>query len=86
MVQDQYLVYIHRYHFYPHQNHPKYHLDVDLGLDLDLDVDLERWFARGLDNGMQMRVFMQTLDVEKAKRRKLPRIGGCFEAAPKVFL
>jgi predicted amidohydrolase YtcJ len=46
-----------------------------------LDVDLERWFARGLDNGVQMRVFMQTMDVKKVTKRKLPRIGGCFEAA-----
>ena len=52
-----------------------------VGFTLDMDVDLERWFAAGLDNGMQMRVFMQTLDVKKALRRKLPRIGGCFAAA-----
>lgn len=36
---------------------------------------------RGITNGMQMRVFMQTLDVNKAVKRKLPRIGGCFETA-----
>lgn len=52
-----------------------------VGFTLDLDVDLERWFANGLDNGMQMRVYFQTMDVNKAKRRKLTRIGGCFEAA-----
>ena len=57
------------------------HTVSGVGFVQDLDVDLERWFARGLDNGMQLRVFMQTLDVKKAKRRKLPRIGGCFEAA-----
>lgn len=47
----------------------------------DLDVDLERWFAKGLNNGMQMRVFFQTLDIKAAKRRHLTRIGGCFKAA-----
>ena len=52
-----------------------------VGFAADLDVDLERWFAQGLNNGMQMRVFFQTMDVNKAKRRKLTRIGGCFEAA-----
>lgn len=52
-----------------------------VGFPHDLDVDLERWFAAGLDNGMQMRVFMQTMDTKKAVKRKLPRIGGCFEAA-----
>ena len=52
-----------------------------VGFTGDLDVDLERWFAAGLNNGLQMRVFMQTLDVKKALRRKLPRIGGCFETA-----
>ncbi|MBR4945057.1 MAG: amidohydrolase family protein [Peptococcaceae bacterium] len=57
------------------------HTVSGVGFTADLDVDLERWFAAGLSNGMQMRVFMQTLDVKKAQKRKLPRIGGCFEAA-----
>ena len=52
-----------------------------VGFPADLDVDLERWFAKGLDNGLQMRVFFQTMDVNKVRRRKLPRIGGCFETA-----
>ena len=55
------------------------HTVSGVGFTLDLDVDMERWFAKGLDNGMQMRVFMQTLNVQDAKRRKLPRIGGCFK-------
>ena len=57
------------------------HTVSGVGFTGDLDVDLERWFAQGLTNGMQMRVFMQTMDVKKAAKRKLPRIGGCFEAA-----
>lgn len=57
------------------------HTVSGVGFTGDLDVDLERWFGRGLDNGMQLRVFFQTLDVEKAVKRKLPRIGGCFATA-----
>lgn len=52
-----------------------------VGYTLDLDVDMERWFADGLDNDMRLRVYFQTLDVNKAKRRKMTRIGGCFETA-----
>lgn len=52
-----------------------------LGYPMDLDVDLENWFARGLDNGLQMRVYFQTMDVKKARRRRLVRIGGCFDTA-----
>lgn len=52
-----------------------------VGYTMDLDVDMENWFAKGLSNGMQMRVFFQTMDVNKAKRRKMTRIGGCFDAA-----
>lgn len=57
------------------------HTVSGVGFTLDLDVDLERWFANGLDNGLQMRVFFQTMNVKKALKRKLPRIGGCFETA-----
>lgn len=57
------------------------HTVSGVGFVMDLDVDLERWFAKGLDNGMQMRVYFQTMDVDKAKKRKLTCIGGCFEAA-----
>lgn len=52
-----------------------------VGFVRDLDVDLERWFAAGMNNGMQMRVFFQTLKVEDAVKRGLPRIGGCFATA-----
>ena len=52
-----------------------------VGYTMDLDVDMEHWFAKGLKNGLQMRVYFQTMDVQKAKRRKMCRIGGCFEAA-----
>ncbi|MGN0353705.1 MAG: amidohydrolase family protein [Muricoprocola sp.] len=52
-----------------------------VGFVRDLDVDLERWFAAGMENGLQMRVLFQTMDVNKAIKRHLPRIGGCFETA-----
>ena len=52
-----------------------------VGYTMDLDVDMEHWFAKGLSNGLQMRVYFQTMDVKKAKRRKMVRIGGCFDAA-----
>jgi len=57
------------------------HTVSGVGFPMDLDMDLERWFASGLDNGLQMRVYVQSLDVNKAVKRKLPRIGGCFETA-----
>lgn len=57
------------------------HTVSGVGFAGDLDVDLERWFGQGLDNGVQLRVFFQTMDVKKALRRKLPRIGGCFATA-----
>lgn len=57
------------------------HTVSGVGFVRDLDVDLERWFANGLNNGMMMRVFFQTMNVEKALKRKLTRIGGCFESA-----
>lgn len=57
------------------------HTVSGVGFTRDLDVDLERWFADGMNNGMQMRVYFQTMDVEKAKKRNMTRIGGCFEAA-----
>ena len=52
-----------------------------VGFSGDLDVDLERGFANGINNGFQMRIFMQTMNVKKALKRKLKRIGGCFENA-----
>ena len=57
------------------------HTVSGVGFVRDLDVDLERWFGRGLNNGMQMRVFFQTMDVKKVQKRHLPRVGGCFATA-----
>ena len=57
------------------------HTVSGVGFTGDLDVDMERWCGRGFENGMQLRVFMQTLTVKNALKRKLPRIGGCFACA-----
>ena len=52
-----------------------------VGYPRDLDVDLERWLGKGIRNGLQTRVFFQTMDISKVTKRKLPRIGGCFATA-----
>ena len=57
------------------------HTVSGVGFPLDMDVDMENWFGKGLNNGLQLRVFFQTMDVKKVKRRGLPRIGGCFATA-----
>ena len=57
------------------------HTVSGVGFPLDMDVSMENWFGKGLDNGLNLRVFFQTMDVDKVKRMKLPRIGGCFATA-----
>lgn len=57
------------------------HSVTGVGFPLDADVALESLFARGLRSELPYRVFFQTMDVAKAKRRGLPRIGGCFATA-----
>ena len=57
------------------------HTVSGVGFPRDLDVDMERWVGRGFQNGMQLRVFFQTMDIEKVRKRRLPRIGGCFATA-----
>lgn len=57
------------------------HTVSGVGFPMDLDVDMERWVGKGFKNGMQLRVFFQTMDVSKVQKRHLPRIGGCFATA-----
>jgi hypothetical protein len=57
------------------------HTVSGVGFPLDLDVTLETLLGRGLGSGFQTRLFFQTMDLEKVKRRKLPRVGGCFATA-----
>lgn len=57
------------------------HTVSGVGFPRDMDVDLERTFARGQYNPLQVRVFFQTMEIGKVMKRKLPRIGGCFATA-----
>ncbi len=57
------------------------HTVSGVGFPLDLDVTMETILGKGLDTGFQTRVFFQTMDIGKVKRRKLPRVGGCFATA-----
>lgn len=52
-----------------------------VGFTMNLDITFEKLFAKSLQNGFQLRVFPQPMDVRVALKRKLPRIGGCFECA-----
>lgn len=57
------------------------HTVSGVGFTGNLDITMEKIFAKGLNNGFQIRVFPQSIDVKVATSRKLPRIGGCFECA-----
>lgn len=57
------------------------HAVEGIGFPLDLDIGIMRFIARGLNNPMNLRLFFQTMNVKKVLKRKLPRIGGCFETA-----
>ena len=57
------------------------HTVSGVGFPLNMDISLEKWFAKSVQNGFQIRVFPQSLNVKVATGRKLPRIGGCFECA-----
>lgn len=51
------------------------------GFPRDLDVDFLTWLSRGQGSGFTFRIFIQSFDIKKAQKRKLPRIGGCFKTA-----
>ncbi len=57
------------------------HTVSGVGFTGNLDISLEKWLAKSAQNGFQIRVFPQSMDVSVATKRKLPRIGGCFECA-----
>ncbi len=57
------------------------HTVSGVGFPMNLDIDIERWFADTLTSGPQIRVFPQSMDVDVALKRGLPRIGGCFACA-----
>jgi predicted amidohydrolase YtcJ len=58
-----------------------FHTVSGVGFPGDLDVNLECFFGKALRSSMQVRVFFQTMDIDKVQKRKLPRIGGCFATA-----
>jgi predicted amidohydrolase YtcJ len=55
------------------------HTVEGIGFPRDMDVDMVRFVAKGVQP--QFRIYFQTMAVEKALKRKLPRIGGCFACA-----
>ncbi len=57
------------------------HTVSGVGFAGNLDITFEKIFAQSLKNGFQLRVFPQSMDIRVAQKRKLPRIGGCFECA-----
>ena len=57
------------------------HTVSGVGFPMNMDITLEKIFAKSLENGFQLRVFPQPMDINVALKRKIPRIGGCFESA-----
>lgn len=57
------------------------HTVSGVGFTGNLDISLETWLAKSAQSGFQIRVFPQSMDINVAKSRSLPRIGGCFACA-----
>ena len=55
------------------------HTVEGVGYQNDVDVDMLRFLRFGLPQ--EMRIFFQTMEVDKAARRKMKHIGGCFKLA-----
>ena len=55
------------------------HAVEGIGFPKDIDVTLASMVAKG--SQLSIRIFFQTMEVEKVLKRKLPRIGGCFSTA-----
>ncbi len=55
------------------------HTTEGVGYSRDRDVDLVRFLAKSTP--VQFRTYFQTMDLQKVIKRKLPRVGGCFECA-----
>ena len=67
--------------FYASRGIGMIHTVSGVGFTMNLDITFEKIFAKSLTNGFQVRVFPQPMDIRVAQKRKLPRIGGCFESA-----
>ncbi len=52
-----------------------------IGFLMNLDITLEKYFAKSIHNGFQLRIFPQPMKPSVATIRNIPRIGGCFESA-----
>lgn len=57
------------------------HTVEGIGFPLDMDISVSKLLAKGLMNPFQIRLFFQTMNTKKVHKKKLPRIGGCFETA-----
>lgn len=57
------------------------HTVSGVGFLWNLDISIEKIFAKSLKNGFNIRVFPQSLNVNVSQKRKISRIGGCFECA-----
>ena len=52
-----------------------------IGFPMNIDISLEKWIGKSMQNGFQLRIFSQSMNIKVAQKRKFPRIGGCFECA-----
>lgn len=57
------------------------HTVSGIGFKGDMDITMEKWVGKSAQHGFQVRVFPQSMDINVALKRKLPRIGGCFACA-----
>lgn len=47
----------------------------------NLDISLEKWIAKSIQSDFQIRIYPQSLNIDEAVKRKIPRVGGCFACA-----
>lgn len=57
------------------------HTVSGVGFPLNADITMESFFSKHMSNGIQIRVFPQSMNVGVATIRGLKRIGGCFKCA-----
>lgn len=57
------------------------HTVSGVGFPMNLDITFEKIFGKSIQNGVQLRVFPQSMNTKVATNRRIPRIGGCFECA-----
>ena len=57
------------------------HTVSGVGFPMNLDITMEKFMAKSAQNGFQLRVYPQSMNIKVATSRHLPRIGGCFECA-----